>query len=241
MSSTSPDAMAQRLELWPLSRLQPFAGNARTHSAAQITALAASITEFGFCSPILVSSDAGIVAGHGRYAAAQQLGLTEVPVVVLDHLSEPQRRAYLIADNRLAEQAGWNTEALSAELEQLAGAFNLETLGFSAADMARMADSLTLGSLEASVAPVDLTERAEPEHTGEGGSEPLLDASDDEGDADADAPEERFIFSASLTWDDREALLAAITAAKHRWSLDATPDALAALARDWLENNTADS
>src|SRR6516164_1511434 len=86
--------MAQRIELWPLHRLIPWAKNARTHSDAQIAQIAGSIAAFGFNAPILVDSNAGVIAGHGRLLAARQLGLEEVPVIVLDHLSEIQKRAY---------------------------------------------------------------------------------------------------------------------------------------------------
>ena len=99
-------AMARRIEIWLTDRLVPYARNARTHSPEQVAQIAASIAEFGFVNPILVDSGAGIIAGHGRLLAARKLGLTEVPVVVLDHLSETQRRAYIIADNRLALSAG---------------------------------------------------------------------------------------------------------------------------------------
>ncbi|MGC3005072.1 ParB/Srx family N-terminal domain-containing protein [Streptomyces sp. G35A] len=113
---TVTPAMASRIELWPLDRLKPYAKNARTHSDAQIAQIAASIVEFGFTAPILVSEDGGILAGHGRLAAAQKLALDVVPVVVLDHLTPIQRRAYILADNQLALQAGWDQELLAVEL-----------------------------------------------------------------------------------------------------------------------------
>ncbi len=95
MTTTSiAPQMARRIEIWPVGRLVPYARNARTHSDAQVAQIAASIAEFGFNAPILVDSNAGIVAGHGRLLAARKLGLPEVPVVVLDHLSDTQRRAY---------------------------------------------------------------------------------------------------------------------------------------------------
>jgi len=102
--------MARRLEIWPLDRLVPYARNARTHSPEQVAQIAASIIEFGFNNPILVDTNAGIIAGHGRLLAARKLGLDECPVVVLDHLSETQRRAYIIADNKLALNAGWDSD-----------------------------------------------------------------------------------------------------------------------------------
>src|SRR6266581_4808307 len=98
--------MAQRIEHWPLDKLIPFARNPRTHSDAQVAQIAASIAEFGFNNPILVDTKNGIIAGHGRLLAARKLQLTEVPVIVLDHLTETQKRAYIIADNQLALNAG---------------------------------------------------------------------------------------------------------------------------------------
>src|ERR1039458_1202598 len=130
--SASTLTMARRIELWPLDRLVPYARNARTHSPEQIAQIAASIVEFGFNAPILVASDAGIVAGHGRLLAARKLGLAECPVVVLDHLSETQRRAYIIADNKLALNAGWDEKVLAAELRDLEGeGLDLAVVGFS--------------------------------------------------------------------------------------------------------------
>jgi hypothetical protein len=93
-------AMARHIEMWLIDKLIPWARNPRTHSDAQVAQIAASIDEFGFNNPILVDTKAGIIAGHGRLLAARKLGLTEVPVIVLDHLSESQKRAYIIADNQ---------------------------------------------------------------------------------------------------------------------------------------------
>ena len=124
--------MAQRIELWPLDRLKPYERNARTHSAEQVAQIAASIVEFGFTNPILVDSGDGIIAGHGRLQAARELGLSTVPVVVLDHLSDRQRRAYVLADNQLALNAGWDLELLRTELQDLvADDFDLSVIGFS--------------------------------------------------------------------------------------------------------------
>jgi ParB-like chromosome segregation protein Spo0J len=132
-------AMAQRIELWPLDRLIPYARNARTHSDAQIAQIAASIVEFGFNAPILVASDAGIVAGHGRLLAARKLHLEQVPVVILDHLTEIQRRAYILADNKLADNAGWDEEMLRLELQALElDGFDLEVVGFSDEELAEL-------------------------------------------------------------------------------------------------------
>ena len=111
--------LPKKLERWPIDRLMPYERNARTHSPEQVAQIAASIQEFGFNSPILVGSDDGIVAGHGRLAAARQLGLAEVPVVVLGHLTPEQKRAYVLADNKLALNAGWDEALLRDELLDL--------------------------------------------------------------------------------------------------------------------------
>ena len=129
--STIP-AMAERIEVWPTNRLIPYVANARTHSEEQIAKVAASILEFGFTNPVLVDSNDGIIAGHCRLAAAQKIGLDKIPVVVLDHLSDAQRRAYILADNKLALDAGWDEEVLAAELGRLSeDAFDLNLIGFS--------------------------------------------------------------------------------------------------------------
>jgi DNA modification methylase len=124
--------MQLQIEQWPVDRLIPYIRNARTHSDAQVAQVAGSIAEFGFVNPILVGPDGVIVAGHARLAAARMLKLTEVPVIVLAHLSETQRRALVLADNKLAENAGWDEEMLRVELETLqADGFSLELVGFS--------------------------------------------------------------------------------------------------------------
>ncbi len=111
--------MAQKIELWNLERLKPYDNNAREHSPEQVAQIAASITEFGFLNPILVDSNDGIVAGHGRLSAARELALDVVPVVVLDHLTEAQKKAYILVDNKLAENASWNEELLQEEIVAL--------------------------------------------------------------------------------------------------------------------------
>lgn len=118
--------------MWPLERLVPYERNARTHSRQQVAQLVASIQEFGWTNPILVDSEDGILAGHGRLAAARDMGLAEVPVIVLDGLSPAQRRAYVIADNQLALNAGWDQELLQLEVTGLQlQDFDLGLLGFS--------------------------------------------------------------------------------------------------------------
>ncbi|MDD2926368.1 site-specific DNA-methyltransferase [Rhodoferax sp.] len=125
--------LANKIEQWPTGKLLPYARNARTHSEDQVAQIAASIVEFGFTNPILAGSDGIIVAGHGRLTAAQKLGLEVVPVVVLDHLTPTQRRALIIADNRIAENAGWDDAMLRVELDALRDDdFDLSLTGFDA-------------------------------------------------------------------------------------------------------------
>jgi len=135
-SSTISAEMAQRIELWPIERLIPYERNARTHSDHQIRQIANSIAEFGFTNPILVDPQAGIIAGHGRLLAARQLKLPQVPVIVLSHLSSAQKHAYILADNRLALDAGWDGELLRQELQTLQSeGFDLDLVGFDADEL----------------------------------------------------------------------------------------------------------
>lgn len=120
----------------PIGALIPYARNARTHSAAQVALIAGSIREFGFTNPVLVDGANGIIAGHGRVMAAEKLGLAQVPVIELGHLSEAQKRAYILADNKLAEQAGWDRELLALEVADLADlGVDLGSIGFAAGEI----------------------------------------------------------------------------------------------------------
>ena len=115
----------------PIDLLIPYAKNARVHDDAQIAQIAGSIKEFGFNNPILIDKDNGIIAGHGRVMAARKLGLTEVPTILLDHLNETQRKAYILADNRIAINSTWDNEMLSLELSDIKDDISLAMLGFS--------------------------------------------------------------------------------------------------------------
>ena len=118
------------IERRAIDALIPYARNSRTHSEAQIAQIAASIQEFGWTNPVLVDGENGIIAGHGRVLAARKLGLSDIPVVELAHLTPAQRRAYVIADNRLAENAGWDFEVLAVEIDELRDeGFDLDLLG----------------------------------------------------------------------------------------------------------------
>jgi DNA modification methylase len=119
------------IERWPIDKLIPYARNARTHTDEQVAQVAASIVEFGWTNPILAGADGIVIAGHARLLAARKLGMAEVPVIVLDHLTESQRRALVLADNRLALSAGWDEEMLRVELTTLEeDGFNLGIVGF---------------------------------------------------------------------------------------------------------------
>ncbi|MBF0399660.1 MAG: ParB N-terminal domain-containing protein [Magnetococcales bacterium] len=136
-------AMASAIEVWPVDRLIPYAANARTHSDAQVDKVAASIKEFGFTSPILVDGKDGIIAGHCRLMAARKLGMEQVPVIILDHLSDAQRRAYILADNRLALDSGWDNDILAAELDRLReDGYDLEVIGFSDEELGGLLDGM---------------------------------------------------------------------------------------------------
>ena len=149
--------LADKLEHWPIERLLPYIRNARTHSEEQIAQIAASIAEFGFTAPILAGSDGVIVAGHGRLAAARKLGLATVPVVVLEHLTPTQRRALVIADNKIAENAGWDEELLRLELAELQEAdFDLALTGFDADELLEIMageETTTEGNTDEDAAP----------------------------------------------------------------------------------------
>jgi len=125
--------LPESLERLPLDRLIPYANNSRTHSKEQVAQIASSIREFGFTNPILIDEADGIIAGHGRVLAARKLGLEEVPCIRLGHLTETQRKAYVIADNKLALNAGWDEQLLAVELSSLREVgFDLGIMGFDA-------------------------------------------------------------------------------------------------------------
>lgn len=140
--------MPEQMVRVPIGELVPYARNARTHSESQIVQIRASLREFGFVNPVIIDSDRNIIAGHGRVLAAKAEGMTEVPCVLVEHLTDAQRRAYILADNRLAEQSGWDTEMLALELGEIkADGMDLALTGFDAETMilddpAALADTL---------------------------------------------------------------------------------------------------
>jgi len=145
------------VEYRPVAELVPYARNARTHSVDQVAQIAASIREFGFLNPVLVDGANGIIAGHGRVLAARQLGMLEIPCIELEHLSDAQRRAYILADNKLALNAGWDQELLQIELADLGGlGVDLGLLGFAADELAAFSPRETPAT-----SPAEFTEYGE--------------------------------------------------------------------------------
>lgn len=125
------------MQLVPVSKLVPYVNNARTHSPEQVMKLRSSLREFGFINPIIIDRDYGIIAGHGRILAAKEEGITEVPCVFVDYLTEAQKKAYILADNRMAMDAGWDEELLRVEIEALQGeAFDVSLTGFDEMELA---------------------------------------------------------------------------------------------------------
>lgn len=172
--------MAERIELWPIERLIPYARNARVHSQQQIDAIARSIRELGFNNPILVDGNDGILAGHGRLEAAIQVGMKEVPVVPLQHLTEAQRKAYILVDNRTAEMARWDDGLLAAEIQRLEREFEMDFdgLGWTAEELddlnAAMDEALDVTELP----PVlEREQQPDEEPTGDGEAGVIRDSS----------------------------------------------------------------
>lgn len=129
------------LQLVPLDKLVPYQNNARTHSPEQINKLRSSLREFGFINPVIIDRDYGIIAGHGRAIAAREEGINEVPCVFADHLTEAQKKAYIIADNRMALDAGWDEELLRIEIEELQGMdFDPLLTGFDEKELSKLFD-----------------------------------------------------------------------------------------------------
>lgn len=130
---------AKNYQTLPTDKLVPYAKNARTHSKAQVEQIAESIKRFGFTNPVLVDGDGGIIAGHGRVLAAKKLGIETVPTLTIDHLTDDEKRAYVLADNKLALNGGWDESMLAEELKALGAAqFDTSVIGFSADEIEKM-------------------------------------------------------------------------------------------------------
>src|ERR1700716_1177949 len=145
---------ADHVERWPLARLIPFARNARTHSDAQVSQIAASIREWGWTNPVLVAEDGTIIAGHGRVLAARKLRITDVPVMVAVGWTEAQKQAYTIADNKLTLNGGWDEELLGLELAELEIlGFDLDLIGFTESEREALAAQFTEGLTDPDAVP----------------------------------------------------------------------------------------
>ncbi len=167
MASSKPDPL--HIEERPIESLIPREANPRTHSAKQIDQLVASIKEFGFTNPLLIDADGVVIAGHGRLRAATQLGMETVPTIRLEHLSEAQIRALVIADNKLAELAGWDEDMLARELQGIADMqleldpeFDLEVIGFDEAELARLLQQEQDGATDDDAIPSKVKKRCGP-------------------------------------------------------------------------------
>ena len=147
MAKKPPTDQKPQIDHLAVADLIPYARNSRTHSDDQVAQIAASIREFGFTNPVLIDADNGIIAGHGRVLAARKLGLVDVPCIRLGYLTEAQKRAYVIADNKLALNAGWDKELLKVELTGLRDdeGFDLGLTGFTAEEVAEMLDEFEAG------------------------------------------------------------------------------------------------
>jgi DNA modification methylase len=151
---------AREIRMWPVDGLRPYDRNPRTHSDEQISKIAASLVEFGWTNPILIDGEAGIIAGHGRLLAAQKLGMATVPVIELTHLTPAQKRAYIIADNQLALDAGWDEDLLVEELRALKDLdFDLELIGFDLDELHDLLDDETVEEVAAPAPPDDPVSR----------------------------------------------------------------------------------
>ena len=147
------------MQLISVDKLVPYVNNARTHSPEQILKLRSSLREFGFVNPIIIDKDFNVIAGHGRLMAAKEEGITEVPCVFADFLTDAQKKAYILADNRMALDAGWDEELLKIEIEELQNlGYDLEYTGF---DEKELADLFGVDEKEVKEDECDLTDALE--------------------------------------------------------------------------------
>jgi hypothetical protein len=254
MPKASPSA-ADRVERWPLARIRESARNPRAHSPEQVDAIAASMREFGWTIPLLVDESGELIAGHGRLRAARELGAEDAPVLVAKGWTEAQKRAYRIADNKLALNASWDASILSDELATLASeGFAVDLVGFSDDDLARLVDDtdrLALDHAAASAIAADPTDwrhaagspatsfasgaAQESNAGGQAWTAPAGEASPAPAApvALANPRVELAVFSCMVTLADRPALFDAIARAKERGAPDSGA-ALVIIAREWM-------
>jgi len=223
-----------QIEEWPLGKLRTYNRNPRTHSAEQIEAIAASIREFGFLCPIVVDKGAEIIAGEGRFLAAGKLGLKKVPVIAVDHLTESQKKAFILADNKLAERAGWDEALLGEVLRdlQLEG-FDLLLTGFDTAELER-----ELEKAAAEHAADFLDDMAQAGEAGQAAGQGLnlnFDAGQGDPGEGAQPQELYFQLSYTVTEEQRAVVLKALNAVKEAQEFQTSAEALVWLCRKHLE------
>ncbi|MBB5408584.1 hypothetical protein HDG34_002521 [Paraburkholderia sp. HC6.4b] len=239
-----PPWPADSVERWPLERLQLATHNARSHPPEQVESLAGSLREFGWTIPVLVDEAGEVIAGHGRLLAARQIGLADAPVIVARGWSGAQKRAYRIADNKLALNASWDTELLAQELQALtAEGFEPDLLGFSDADLARLTDDTDRLRLDHAA---QIAEVADPTEFGFASANantheraPVSTAADAVASqngfsAVSDADASLAVFSCMVRVADRQTLFDAIAHARTRGAADSGA-ALLLIAREWLD------
>jgi len=196
--------------------LIPYINNSRTHDQNQITQIASSIKEFGFTNPILVDGDKGVIAGHGRLEAAKLLKIDSVPVIELQHLSPAQKKAYVIADNKLALNSGWDIELLHLEMEGLREFdYDITLTGFSEADLARLADDVDLMRMK------NMEKEAEDKDSFVNDEKPKTD--------------ELFPFSVMIDHYQRETIFAALRKAKQEHDLENSSQAIWAICKEYID------
>lgn len=235
---TKSITLSDKVEHWRIEKLVPYTKvNARVHPKEQVEQIAASIMEFGFTAPILVDDKAGILAGHGRLAAAKSLKLKVVPVIQLKHLNEIQRRAYMIADNKIPLAAQWDAKRLDRELKALSkSGYDVLITGFSEEDIARLTD--------------DLDEMELRETSRGGGTSKDDDEDDDEDDDDEDdgsappgksspPPTDMVALNFIVSDKQRDFILEVIAQAKAQHKLKNNGDALVKICQQWKEQYDA--
>lgn len=204
-----------KIEQVKIEKLIPYANNAREHSDQQIAQIAGSIREYGFNNPILIDEDNTVIAGHGRLYAAMKLELKDVPCVRLSHLTETEKKAYILADNKIALNSTWDLSMLDLELKNLQEQdVDLTLLGFTDADLARLADDKDQERLDAMVADAGI---------------------DDDVDTSDRPDQEMFPLSVMLEHDQRDTIFKALRKAKEEHTLENSGQALWVICKDYLD------
>lgn len=203
------------------AELIPYDNNARVHTEDQVNQIAASITEFGFNQPVLLDGDSGIIAGHGRVQAALVLGLESIPTIDLSHLDEVGKRAYILADNKIAMNSEWDIEKLGEELDALnADDVDLALLGFSADDLQRIADDRDLAAIRGMADDGDEDDDGHDREPSEQSS--------------AEPKSELFPLSLMLEHDQRETVFAALKKAKQKHDLETSSQAVWLICKEYI-------